>query len=137
SPRRRGISYSGRAPTRRAQRSRRISLRWGSVRAPGALRQQVGGDAADQPLGVDRGAHLGVVVEVEIDVAATTRCGASGTDAAPIRRLAALRPGDQARRPPIERRILVAAGLELPRAVQPGIDEFGGEILQVGPLDGV
>src|SRR5215471_11043870 len=67
--------------------------------------------------GVARRLHLGVVVEIDVDGSAGAFGGRSRDDAPGVGRLAAGRPGGDPRRPAIELGGLVAAGVELFRAV--------------------
>src|SRR5258707_12180067 len=84
---------------------------------------------------VERGADLGIVVEIDIDVAPLV--GRSRGGAATVLRRAAGRPEGDSRRPAIERRVVIAADIELPGAVQGQIEEIAGDVLEIGPRDGV
>ena len=83
---------------------------------------------------IGRGADLCVVVEIDIDVArgAPSRRCIWGYQAGVIG-LQAPHPQLDPRRPMIERLVGIAGGIELLGAVQPQIDEIGGEVLAVGP----
>src|SRR5262249_20229205 len=81
-----------------------------------------------------RRAYLGVVVEVDVDVAGGALPRGLGDDALGIVRLAAAGPGGDARGPAIERVIVVAAGVQHFRAVQAAVDEVRGQVHQTGPF---
>src|SRR5207247_5769209 len=91
--------------------------------------------APAQRLRVDGCAYLGVVVEIDIDVA-DAAAGSNGCiDQLGILRLAALAPASDARGPAVERGVAITAGVQLLRAVQPAAEETRGDILGIGPID--
>src|SRR6185503_4042332 len=79
------------------------------------------GQPSREPLRIVRCMDLRVVVEVDVDVPRGT--------ASPL-------PAAEELRPAIELVVGVAADVELPRAVQPHVNEVGGELLGVRELPG-
>jgi len=79
--------------------------------------------------------YLDVVVEIAINVASAASRRAAG-DALRVGGLAAELPAAYAIGPAIQRRIGVAAGIELLVAVQPQVQEVRGDVFEVGPLAG-
>lgn len=77
--------------------------------------------------------HLGVVVEVTIDVALGGRRWRHARDQASVARLTARRPGAYAAGPGIERAIAIAARVELLVTVKPQVDELGGHVFDERP----
>ena len=81
---------------------------------------------------VERRPHLRVVSKNTNRALRQKRRGPIGADG--VRRLAAARPGDDPAGPGFQRLVVVAADIELFRAVQPAIDEVGGHIHQERPF---
>src|SRR5438105_11490402 len=80
--------------------------------------------------------HLRVVVEVAVDIARASRRRRLARDEARIIRLLAFTPGADAACPCLERSVAVPAAVELRLAMQPYVDEIGGDVLAQGPLPG-
>src|SRR5687768_15914757 len=78
-------------------------------RAAGGLRRR---EPLAQTRGVERRMHFGVVVEITIDVAPAPARRLAG-DAPRITRFAAALPGADTRSPSIERRLRIAARIDL------------------------
>ena len=93
-------------------------------------------EAACQPRGVVRRVHLDVVVEIAEDVAARQGLSRFTRGEAGIGRLAAASPAVYPPRPVVERRVTVAARVQLDVAVQAQIDEVGGEVFEQRPASG-
>ena len=92
------------------------------------------GELRAQRAGVDRGADLGVIVEIHIDVAAgAARRLEVGGDQLRIVRFETAGPQLDSRRPVVESLVRIAARVELLGAVQAQIDEVGSQILGIGP----
>lgn len=72
---------------------------------------------------VVRGAHLGIVIEKDVDIAARGSRRRGGNDAFGFSALATLRPGGDGRGPRVESLGAVAAGVELLGTVQAAIDK--------------
>src|SRR5882757_9954285 len=84
---------------------------------------------------VEGRADLGIVVEIDIDVARLAGCRSG--DAAAVSRRSAGRPEGDSRGPAIERRVVIAADIELLGTVQAQIEEISGDVLEIWPLDRV
>jgi len=91
---------------------------------------------SDQPLSIERRLYLDVVVEIAVNVAMPAARDRRVRDAPSIARLRSSAPRGDPLGPPIERRLAVAAGVELLVAMKAQIDEVGGYILAVRPFPG-
>src|SRR5215212_1640133 len=100
--------------------------------APAAGLAVLGGEALGQGDGVEGGAHLDVVVEVDVDVPRLPR--RRGRQRPAVGRGAAGPPGADLRRPGVQRRWVVAADVELLLAVQAHVHEVGADVVQLRPL---
>ena len=97
------------------------------------LNHQNGGSRAQpfaQPDGVEGRVHLGVVVEVNVDVARGESRRRRGGDVCRVGGLAAALPLADARGPPVELRVGVSASVELLGAVQADVDELRRDVLR-------
>lgn len=90
----------------------------------------------DKPLRVERRANLGVVVEIDIDVAGFSSWRARSACMRAFR-LAAFRPGPHAVRPERQGAIAVSAGIELLRPMQAAIDEIRRDVGKQRPVHGI
>src|SRR5258708_33328987 len=75
--------------------------------------------------------HLGIVVEIDVDVTRRPACGWLWPDKDRVFRHAPGRPRRDAMRPAGERRRAIAAGIEFLRAMQAQIEEVGGDVLAI------
>src|SRR5690606_2669077 len=89
-------------------------------------------EAFGEAQGIEGGVAERVVVEVDVDVAPVLWRPGRARDASRVARLAAALPRADARGPPVELRVGVAARVDRLRAVQPDVDEVCGELLGVG-----
>jgi len=90
--------------------------------------------ARHEALGVDRRPHLRIVVEIDEHVAAAALGSGLAERTLGIGRFSSTRPGGGAHGPGVERSVVVAAGIEHLRTVQPAIDEVRSEIHEPRPL---
>src|SRR5690606_21433439 len=107
--------------------------------APSPGHQSSGGTSRqnfDQPLRIVRRAHLHVVVEEDIDVPFPAR-RFSARDLSRRLRLSPRAPGSGPRRPELQSRLVIAARIDLLRAVQTDVDEIRGHILEQRPFHAV
>src|SRR5881275_1384581 len=81
---------------------------------------------------IEWGVHLGVVVEVDKDIAFLRFC--FGGNQLRIPGLLSLAPKFQSRCPPIQRAIAVTAGVELGVAMETAINEICGQVFGIRPL---
>src|SRR5262249_13009869 len=89
-------------------------------------------DALHESLGVDRRPHLGIIVEIDKHVARRSFRNPLA-DPLGIARLPAARPGGNPLCPAVERGIVIAADIELFRAMQAAVDEIRRDIHQSRP----
>src|SRR5215204_2886875 len=85
------------------------------------------GELAAQRLRVVGSADLNVVVEIDVDITRSAGRAHVWIDQLGVVGFAAGAPGADARGPPVERIIGIAADVELFRAVQPQVKEIGGD----------
>lgn len=91
----------------------------------------------DQALRIDRSMHLGVVIEVDEDIARGAMARVFRTCSAAIHYFPAPRPVDNSPGPCVNGFGTIAAGVEFLIAVQTAIDEVRGDIHEARPVDGV
>src|SRR5690606_17727950 len=93
--------------------------------------------ATDEVPGIHRSANLGVVVEIDIDVASSGTMPGAIRDAFHPVGIVSPDPGPDPRRPSLQRGIVIAADVKLLGAMQPAIDEVAGQIHDERPVDAV
>ena len=94
-------------------------------------------DPAGETPGIERRADFCIVIEEDEDIPTGQARSGSVDDTSRIGRLAARRPCRHPVSPEVERRLVVAAGIQHFRAVETAVDEIGGDVHQPRPSDRV